>query len=229
MEVHNCSINDIRLAHSAEVTVYDSYVKYISNIGESVLYLIGNLTGTQSCSLQNTAKAYREIVFSVRDQLGNPVESADVIVYDLHGDPVVSGTTESNGRCTVTLVFQLGGVSFTSAFSALVSWNTVNETVVFATTTLQPIQVALDLSEPLTPTESTGVETAEDEGHDDRNIVVYIAQSNQAVQIVVCTLCLIGAALHTSRRDRTPLSQFPYRVSRFSASFQNKKQWNVKI
>jgi len=148
IDVSTSNISDIRLYHSSDVVIRDSVLISIYCVETSHLSVLGNLSSTTSCSIYNSAQVLRELNIIVENQAGAPIQSATVEVYDSLGNLVVSGMSNSLGVCELTLVFEIAGLGFLSTFTAVASLDGTNTTIMFMTTTPQPLVIVLDTSEP---------------------------------------------------------------------------------
>jgi hypothetical protein len=200
--VSSCTVNDIRILQSSEVIMSDSVLVYIRCIGTSSLSISGNLSDTISCVIENSAQVIRELMFVVEDHLDNPIQSATVEIYDPLGSPVVSGLTNSQGICYLTLVFDLGWFGFLSSFTVMASFGESNTTIGFTTTTLQPITMIIDLSGTYFASE---LELPKDSGFQDTRENEMVSQSivgPKLFEIIIFTMSLISLSVFITHEYR---------------------------
>jgi hypothetical protein len=165
----------------------------------------------------------RELNFVIEDHIGNPLQSATVEIYDPLGSPITSGVTDSQGLCTLTLVFDLGWFSFLTGFSVMATYGGEDTTIGFMTTTVQPMTLVIDLSGTYW---FQNVETNDIlEGADD------CAMTNQSLidfsitKFVIYSICLVSLSLLITPEEGRRFTQESHLIKRCLAIQTRVRNW----
>jgi hypothetical protein len=178
--------------------------------------------------IENSAQVTRELSFVIEDQLGNPLQSATVEIYDPLGSPVILGVTDSQGLCTLSLVFDLGWFGFLSSFSVTATYGGEDTTIGFMTTTTQPFTLVIDLSGTYLALTDT---IEQDLSHDDGTEDILEGNENQAliepdiIGFVIYSICLVSLSLLITPEDRRRFIQESSLTKRCLAILTRIQNW----
>jgi hypothetical protein len=145
LHVESCSVTNLRSTQSAIITVNNSNIEILSGYDDSLIDIVHNLTGLTSFWIQDSAKITRVFELRVIDQLGNPVESAIVQIYTQGDVLLLSRVTNSDGWSSFRLFFLAHNRTLLDTYRLFVSFSSVNESLFFNSTSLQPFFMVLDL------------------------------------------------------------------------------------